>query len=99
MEDRAQIIEDVAGSIRARKSDEAIRRLFRVAPGGEGREFVQEIAAALKTENRRVIQLDLPAYDAYLRGSLVDHTWEDTALQESVAQALTKLPAIPGRPA
>jgi tryptophan synthase beta chain len=40
--------------------------------------------------------LDLPAYDAYLRGDLVDHTWEDTELQEAVAQALTKLPSIPG---
>jgi tryptophan synthase beta chain len=40
--------------------------------------------------------LDLPAYDAYLRGDLVDHTWDDTELQESVARALTRLPAIPG---
>ena len=40
--------------------------------------------------------LDLPAYDAYLRGDLVDHTWDDTELQEAVAEALTRLPAIPG---
>ena len=40
--------------------------------------------------------LDLPAYDAYLRGDLVDHTWEDSELRESVARALTRLPAIPG---
>ena len=39
---------------------------------------------------------DLPAYDAYLRGDLVDHTWADTELQESVARALTRLPAVPG---
>ena len=32
----------------------------------------------------------------YLRGDLVDHTWEDAELQESVAKALTRLPAIPG---
>jgi tryptophan synthase beta chain len=40
--------------------------------------------------------LDLPAYDAYLHGALVDHTWADSELQESVARALTRLPAIPG---
>ena len=40
--------------------------------------------------------LDLPAYDAYLRGDLVDHTWDDTELQEAVAEALTRLPSIPG---
>ena len=34
------------------------------------------------------------AYDAYLRGDLVDHTWADTELQESVAKALTRLPEI-----
>ncbi len=40
--------------------------------------------------------VDMMAYDAYLRGDLIDHTWDDTELQESVARALTKLPAIPG---
>ena len=35
------------------------------------------------------------AYDAYLRGDLVDHL-EDTELQEAVAEALTRLPSIPG---
>ncbi|MGL5851697.1 MAG: TrpB-like pyridoxal phosphate-dependent enzyme, partial [Phycicoccus sp.] len=39
--------------------------------------------------------LDLGAYDAYLRGELVDHTWEDTELQQSVAAALAKLPTVP----
>ena len=32
----------------------------------------------------------------YLHGDLVDHTWDDTELQEAVAEALTRLPAIPG---
>jgi tryptophan synthase beta chain len=40
--------------------------------------------------------LDLPAYDAYLSGKLVDHTWADDELKASVAEALTRLPAIPG---
>ncbi|HEX2704332.1 MAG TPA: TrpB-like pyridoxal phosphate-dependent enzyme, partial [Candidatus Lustribacter sp.] len=40
--------------------------------------------------------LDLPAYDAYLSGTLVDHTWADAELKASVAEALTHLPAIPG---
>ena len=38
--------------------------------------------------------VDMMAYDAYLRGDLVDHTWADTELQESVAKALTRLPEI-----
>jgi hypothetical protein len=37
-----------------------------------------------------------PAYDAYLSGKLVDHTWADDELTASVAEALTRLPAIPG---
>src|SRR5690349_14448233 len=37
--------------------------------------------------------LDLPAYDAYLSGSIVDHDWEDSELREAVASALEKLPA------
>jgi pyridoxal-phosphate dependent TrpB-like enzyme len=40
--------------------------------------------------------VDMAAYDAYLHGSLTDHTWADSELQESVAKALTRLPAIPG---
>ncbi|HNV41018.1 MAG TPA: TrpB-like pyridoxal phosphate-dependent enzyme [Ornithinibacter sp.] len=65
---------------------------------------VDEAIRCIETGEEKVIltalcghgHLDLPAYDAYLRGDLVDHTWEDTELQEAVAQALTKLPSIPG---
>ena len=39
--------------------------------------------------------VDMAAYDAYLSGSLVDHSWDDTELQESVARALTRLPKVP----
>jgi tryptophan synthase beta chain len=39
--------------------------------------------------------VDMAAYDAYLRGDLIDHTWADTELQESVAKALTRLPQVP----
>ncbi|KGN32599.1 tryptophan synthase subunit beta [Knoellia sinensis KCTC 19936] len=38
--------------------------------------------------------VDMAAYDAYLTGSLTDHTWEDSELQESVAQALSRLPQV-----
>jgi len=37
--------------------------------------------------------LDLPAYDAYLSGSIVDHDWDDAVLRDAVAAALDKLPA------
>ena len=37
--------------------------------------------------------LDLAAYDAYLRGDLVDHSWDDAELQQAVADALEKLPS------
>ena len=65
---------------------------------------VEEAIACIETGEEKVIltalcghgHLDLPAYDAYLRGDLVDHTWEDTELQEAVADALTRLPSIPG---
>jgi tryptophan synthase beta chain len=36
--------------------------------------------------------LDLPAYAAYLEGSITDTSWEDDALQQAVAQALERLP-------
>jgi tryptophan synthase beta chain len=39
--------------------------------------------------------LDLTAYDAYLSGTITDHTWDDDELQSAVARALEKLPAIP----
>lgn len=38
--------------------------------------------------------VDMAAYDAYLRGDLVDHTWADSELQESVRQALSRLPQV-----
>jgi tryptophan synthase beta chain len=38
--------------------------------------------------------LDLPAYGAYLSGTVTDTGWEDEALQAAVAEALTKLPAL-----
>ncbi len=37
--------------------------------------------------------LDLPAYDAYNTGSIVDHDWSDAGLRDAVAKALEKLPA------
>ena len=39
--------------------------------------------------------LDLSAYDAYLSGSITDHSWEDEELQAAVNRALERLPAIP----
>jgi tryptophan synthase beta chain len=64
---------------------------------------VDEAIACIETGEEKVIltalcghgHLDLPAYDAYLSGDLVDHTWADTELQQAVAEALTRLPAIP----
>ena len=37
--------------------------------------------------------LDLPAYDAYMSGSIVDHDWNDAELRDAVSAALEKLPA------
>jgi len=64
---------------------------------------VDEAIACTQTGEEKVIltalcghgHLDLPAYDAYLRGDLVDHTWADSELQEAVARALTRLPVVP----
>ena len=39
--------------------------------------------------------VDMPAYDAYLSGSMTDHSWDDAELQESVATALARLPQVP----
>jgi tryptophan synthase beta chain len=41
--------------------------------------------------------LDLPAYDAYLDGSMTDHSYEESEIRDAVAEALTRLPAIPGQ--
>ncbi|MDX6297420.1 MAG: tryptophan synthase beta chain [Nocardioidaceae bacterium] len=38
--------------------------------------------------------LDLPAYDAYLRGAIVDHAWGDADVQARLEQALDHLPAL-----
>ena len=38
--------------------------------------------------------LDLAAYDAYLHGDLLDHSWDDAELQQAVAGALEKLPSV-----
>jgi tryptophan synthase beta chain len=38
--------------------------------------------------------LDLAAYDAYLRGDITDHSWDDADLQAAVASALERLPAL-----
>jgi len=65
---------------------------------------VEEAMACKETGEEKVIltalcghgHLDLAAYDAYLRGDLVDHTWEDAELQQAVARALEKLPAVTG---
>jgi tryptophan synthase beta chain len=65
---------------------------------------VEEAMACRETGEEKVIltalcghgHLDLAAYDAYLRGDLVDHTWDDAELQQAVAGALEKLPAVTG---
>ncbi len=38
--------------------------------------------------------LDLPAYAAYMSGSIDDTSWADADLQEAVAEALTRLPQL-----
>jgi tryptophan synthase beta chain len=38
--------------------------------------------------------LDLPAYDAYRRGAIVDHAWGDADVQARLEQALDHLPAL-----
>jgi tryptophan synthase beta chain len=40
--------------------------------------------------------LDLPAYGDYLAGTMTDHSFEEAEISEAVAEALRKLPAIPG---
>src|SRR3982751_907330 len=64
---------------------------------------VEEALRCKETGEEKVIltalcghgHLDLAAYDAYLRGDLVDHTWDDGELQQAVAGALAKLPVVP----
>jgi tryptophan synthase beta chain len=65
---------------------------------------VEEALACKESGEEKVIltalcghgHLDLAAYDAYLRGDLVDHTWDDAELQQAVAGALEKLPVVAG---
>ena len=40
--------------------------------------------------------LDLPAYGAYLAGEMTDHSYEEAEIRDAVAEALTRLPSIPG---
>ena len=63
---------------------------------------VEEALACKESGEEKVIltalcghgHLDLSAYDAYLHGDLVDHSWDDAELQQAVAGALAKLPAV-----
>lgn len=63
---------------------------------------VEEALRCRETGEEKVIltalcghgHLDLPAYAAYLAGTVTDTGWEDSALQASVAAALAKLPAL-----
>jgi tryptophan synthase beta chain len=65
---------------------------------------VEEALACKESGEEKVIltalcghgHLDLAAYDAYLRGDLVDHTWDDAELQQAVSGALAKLPVVAG---
>jgi tryptophan synthase beta chain len=64
---------------------------------------VEEALRCKETGEEKVIltalcghgHLDLPAYDAYLSGAVVDHAWEDADIQAAVAEALGRLPALP----
>ncbi|PID97102.1 MAG: TrpB-like pyridoxal phosphate-dependent enzyme [Actinomycetales bacterium] len=40
--------------------------------------------------------LDLPAYGAYLDGTMSDHSYDEADIRDAVAEALTHLPQIPG---
>jgi tryptophan synthase beta chain len=63
---------------------------------------VEEALACRESGEEKVIltalcghgHLDLSAYDAYLRGDLVDHSWDDAELQQAVAGALERLPVV-----
>ena len=65
-------------------------------------EAVDEAVRCKETGEEKVIltalcghgHLDLPAYDAYLSGQVVDRTWEDADIQAAVADALSRLPTF-----
>ena len=67
-------------------------------------ETVAEALRCKETGEEKVIltalcghgHLDLPAYAAYLDGSMTDHSYEEAEIHDAVAEALTRLPAIPG---
>ena len=66
--------------------------------------MVEEALACKESGEDKVIltalcghgHLDLAAYDAYLHGDLVDHSWDDAELQQAVADALQNLPTVAG---
>ena len=68
-------------------------------------EVVAEARACIESGQEKVIvmvlsghgHLDLPAYGAYLDGSMTDHSYEESEIRGAVAEALTRLPAIPGQ--
>ncbi len=63
---------------------------------------IEEARQCTETGEEKVIvtalcghgHLDLPAYDAYLHGRILDHAWEDPDVQERVNRALANLPAL-----
>jgi tryptophan synthase beta chain len=67
-------------------------------------EAIAEAERCAKTGEEKVIltalcghgHLDLPAYGAYLDGTMTDHSYEESEISEAVAEALRKLPAVPG---
>ena len=66
------------------------------------RRRIEEAHRCTETGEEKVIltalcghgHLDLAAYDAYLRGEITDHSWDDADLQAAVATALERLPAL-----
>lgn len=65
---------------------EAVAEAVRCKESGEERVIV----VALSGHGH----LDLPAYDAYNSGKVVDHDWADDDIQAAVAHALAKLPHL-----
>jgi tryptophan synthase beta chain len=67
-------------------------------------ETVAEALRCKETGEEKVIltalcghgHLDLPAYGAYLAGEMTDHSYEEAEIRDAVAEALTRLPSIPG---
>jgi tryptophan synthase beta chain len=67
-------------------------------------ETVAEALRCKETGEQKVIltalcghgHLDLPAYGAYLAGEMTDHSYEEAEIRDAVAEALTRLPSIPG---